>query len=231
VALGTVLPKTSPRPKCYSGLRRFGYFDRFDDNRDALSKGIKAASALSSLEGIHDNPAPWGLVSQIEPLIATVDTVNESLAQARREHALLSIEGKIAEVVQALDAAHASDLLRNRALLKLQELKLKVAGLSSIPMIFYCQDQAGDALDAAMVMIESATSKAGPTTAVEKGSPATATKTSGLVVAPKPTKAVRAADFSPKTYLETEADVDACLAKLKAELLAVIHSGGRAPLQ
>lgn len=205
--------------------------ERFEPNREALDKDVKAAVALSNLEGIRANPNPWGAVSQIEPLVTTVDTVNEALAQSKREHALLSIDAKIAEVEKALDAAQASAGLRNSALLKLQELKTKVAGLTSIPMIFYSQERAGDALDAAMSMIESATPKAAPITAAEKGSTTAATRTSGPVVAPKPTKAVRAADFSPKTYLETEADVDAYLAKLKAELLAVIQSGGRARLQ
>ncbi|AWI80381.1 ATPase [Parazoarcus communis] len=217
--------------------------DRFADNRDALDKDTKAAVALISLDAIRDNPAPWGVVSQIEPLIATVEAVNESLAQSKREHALLSIDAKIAEVGRALDAAHASDLLRNRALLKLQELKTKVAGLASIPMIFYCQDQAGDALDAAMAMIEAATPKPGPNTLGEKGGGAaastnttTTTTTSTLttsppVVAPKPTQVVRAADCTSKTYLETEQDVDAYLARLKAELLKVIQAGQRARLQ
>jgi hypothetical protein len=47
----------------------------------------------------------------------------------------------------------------------------------------------------------------------------------------KTTRVIRVADFSTKTYLETEADVDACVAKLKAELLAAIRSGQLARLQ
>ena len=81
--------------------------ERYADNRDALEKDIKAAVALGTLESIRDNPTPWGLVSQIEPLIATVDTLNEALAQGEREHALLSIDAKIAALLQALDATHA----------------------------------------------------------------------------------------------------------------------------
>jgi hypothetical protein len=47
----------------------------------------------------------------------------------------------------------------------------------------------------------------------------------------KTTRVIRVADFSSKTYLETEADVDACVAKLKAELMAAIRSGQLARLQ
>ncbi|HRQ45780.1 MAG TPA: BREX system P-loop protein BrxC [Rhodocyclaceae bacterium] len=205
--------------------------DRFADNRDALDKDSRAMAALASLEGIRDNPAPWTAVSQIEPLIAAVDVVNESLAQARREHALLSIDHKIVEVARALDAIHADADLRNRALLKLQGLKTKVAGLASIPMIFYCQDQAGDALDAAMVMIEAAVPKTNTGAAGERTDGATPVKTGPAVVPPKPSKVVRPADFTGKTYLETEEEVDAYLDRLKTELLKVIQAGQRARLQ
>jgi hypothetical protein len=42
---------------------------------------------------------------------------------------------------------------------------------------------------------------------------------------------IRAADLSPSIYLETEADVEAYVAKLKAELLDTIKSGKRARIQ
>ena len=49
--------------------------------------------------------------------------------------------------------------------------------------------------------------------------------------AAKPTKVIRAADFSVKSYLETEADVEAFVTKLKAELLTTVRSGQKAHLQ
>lgn len=51
-------------------------------------------------------------------------------------------------------------------------------------------------------------------------------------VAPKPaTKVIRAADLSSKSYLETEAEVEEYLEKLRAELLAAIKAGQRARIQ
>jgi len=205
--------------------------ERYVDNRDALEKDIKAAVALGTLESIRDNPTPWGVVSQIEPLIATVDTLNEALAQGEREHALLSIDAKIAEVLQALDAAHADAQLRNRALLKLQEFKTKLAGLTSIPKIFYLQDQAGDALDIAMGMIDASTPVVQPARAAENGAKDTAIKTTPAAVAPKPSKLLRPAELAGKTYLETEDEVDAYLTRLKDELLKAIQAGQRVRLQ
>jgi hypothetical protein len=205
--------------------------ERYADNRDALEKDIKAAVALGTLESIRDNPTPWSVVSQIEPLIATVDAINEALAQGKREHALLSIDAKIAEVEQALDAAHADAPLRNRALLKLQEFKTKLAGLTSIPKIFYLQDQAGDALDIAMGMINAATPVVQPARAAENGAKDTAIKTTPAAVAPKPSKLLRPAELAGKTYLETEDEVDAYLTRLKGELLKAIQAGQRVRLQ
>ncbi len=43
-----------------------------------------------------------------------------------------------------------------------------------------------------------------------------------------PAAGVRAAYLSPSIYLETEADVESYVAKLKAELLDIIQSGKRA---
>lgn len=47
----------------------------------------------------------------------------------------------------------------------------------------------------------------------------------------KTTKVIRAAELSSKTYLETEADVDAYVAKLKTALLAAVHAGQIARIQ
>jgi hypothetical protein len=47
----------------------------------------------------------------------------------------------------------------------------------------------------------------------------------------KPIRVVRVADLGAKTYLETEQDVDAYVAKLRAELMAAIAAGHRTRVQ
>ena len=49
--------------------------------------------------------------------------------------------------------------------------------------------------------------------------------------APKPSQVVRAADFSPKSYLESEVEVEAYLTSLRTKLLAVLHAGQRIRIQ
>ena len=211
---------------------------RFEPNRPALIKESVAANALQQLEAIRDNATPYQQINQIESLIQSVEAVNAKLVDAKREHALLLLEKKIAEVIQALDQALAQADLRNRALHSLQHIKLDIAAQTSIPQIHYLQEQSGTALDSAMDMITAAVSaaaKAQPHAAKSPGDTATvinisATHTS-QTVAPKPAKVIRAADLSSKSYLETEAEVEEYLAKLKAELLAAIRTGQRARIQ
>lgn len=204
----------------------------FGDNRDVLLKDATSASALADLEAIRDNPIPYGQVPRIEGLIKTVEGINEAAAQDKRERALKSIDTKIAEVMKSLDQVQASPDLRNTALLALQELKVKVAGLSSIPKILYQQEQAGNLLDDAMEVIEKASQK--PASVAKDPGAATnpTVLTTGANTAPpKPSRVIRAADLSPSIYLETEAEVETYLAKLKAELLDTIQSGKRARIQ
>lgn len=197
------------------------------DNRDVLLKVPTSAAALTDLETIRDNPAPYGQIPRIDALIKTVEAVSEAAAEEKRERALISIDAKIAEVQKSLDQIQADADICNKALHPLQDLKTKVAGLSSIPKILYLQEQGGNLLDDAMLAIQSGLAK--PVPSSELGMPAS-TQTPSLAQ-PKPSKVIRAAELSPSIYLETEADVEAYVAKLKAELLDAIHSGKRARIQ
>ena len=214
---------------------------QFADNREALNKVPQAATALAELTQIRDNPQPYALVNRIEPLVATVTSVNEQLAQDKREKALLSIDGKLVEVQKQLAASAATPELSNKALKPLQDLKARIAGLTGIAQILYLQSQGGDAMDEAITLIEAAVAAAAakPTTP-RVASPGDTTQPlqtgqpnalASPAPAPKTTRVVRAAEFSNQPYLETEAEVDAYLTRLKSELLAVVRAGQKARVQ
>jgi len=213
--------------KLLDGLRAF------TDNREALDKVPQAATALTELTQIRDKTKPYGMVNRIEPLLATVSTVNDQLTQEKRERALLSIDEKIAEVQTKLTAVAASADTSNTALRKLQDLKTRLASQTSIAQILYLQGQSGDAMDDAMTLIEAAAA----VKPAHVADPADTTKplqTGPLNVprAPtKTTKVIRAAELSSKSYLETEADVEAYIAKLKTELMAAVRAGQIARIQ
>lgn len=208
--------------KLLSGL------DQFADNRDALNKEPQAASALTELIEIRDNLKPYGLISKIEPLLSTVTTVNEQLAKVQREKALQIIDEKIIEVQSRLTEVNASPDLSNKALLGLQGLKKQLASQTSIAQILYLQTQAGEAMDEAFTLIE--VSQVIPVPLGGGSKPQGPGQTS--VPPPvKTTHVIRAAEFSSKTYLETEADVDVYVQKLKAALLEAVRSGQIARIQ
>ena len=213
--------------KLLDGLRAFA------DNREALNKVPQAATALAELTQIRDNPKPYGKVNRIEPLLAGVATINEQLAQDKREKALLATDVKIAEVQAKLDAAGAMPDLSNKALHPLQDLKTRIASQTSIAQILYLQGQGGDAMDDAFALIESALAKSEPHVAMpgSNAKPVSTGQPNVPLPVAKTTRVIRAADFSGKTYLETEADVEAFLKKLRTELLAAIQAGQMARLQ
>ena len=215
--------------KLLDGLRAFA------DNREALNKVPQAAAALTELTLIRDTAKPYGKVNRIEPLIAAVTAINEQLAQEKRERALLSIDEKIAEVQAKLTALAATPDTSNKALRLLQDLKMRLASQTSIAQILYLQGQGGDAMDEAITLIEAAaTAAAKPAQVAEPGNTIKPLQT-GTASVPQPpaktTKVIRAAELSNKTYLETEADVEAYLSKLQAELLAAVRAGHIARIQ
>lgn len=206
----------------------------FADNREALNKVPQAATALAELIQIRDNPQPYGVINRIEPLVATVTAVNEQLAQEKREKALLSIDEKLAVVQNQLQATAATPELSNKALKPLQDLKTRIAGLTSIAQIFYLQEQAAEAMDEAITLVESAVARSASPVVASPGDAAKPVQTGqpkSPALAPKSTRVVRAAEFSNQPYLETEAEVDAYLARLKSELLAVLRAGQKARVQ
>jgi hypothetical protein len=176
------------------------------------------------LTAIRDNPAPYSQINRIEPLLNTVETVNEQLAATEREIALLAIEQKLAEIETALDHVQANADLRNKALHPMQQLKISIAGQSSIPQIRYLAERAGAHLDTAMDSIAAAQKQSAPGIK-EPGAGNTG------ATPQKPVKVIRAQALSSKTYLETEAEVEAYLARLKLVLLEVLNEGKKARIE
>jgi hypothetical protein len=212
----------------------------FADNHTELAKDPAAAAAMAELERIHAHKTPYAQVNKIEALLVTVEKVNDGLAAERRTQGIEAIDSKIAEATQALDAAQAEAALRNTVLKPLQDLKLQLAGLSSIPRILFLQNRAGDLLDEVMDKLAQAEKAKTPAPTPPTGDHGKPIKTGEKThLAPpaspppqsRPIKVVRSADVGGKTYLESEADVEDYLARLKKELMAVVQSGQRARIQ
>ncbi len=201
----------------------------FNDNHEALQQDPNAANAIKELEAIRDNPTPYGQINRIDALLNTVETVNAQIAGNEREIALSAIDKKLAEIETALDQVHADVNLRNKALYPMQQLKAKVAGLSSIPQIHYLAGQAGKHLDTAMDLISSSYQPV--QNDIKEPGTNVYTGVKPVAVVPKPIALISASRYSTKSYLEDESDVDAYLVKLKDELLAAIKQGKKVRIQ
>ena len=106
----------------------------------------------------------------------------------------------------------------------LQQLKISIAGLNSIPQIRYLAERAGSHLDTAMDSIAAAQKQPAPGDKKPgAGNPGTTPQ--------KPVKVIRAQALSSKTYLETEPEVEAYLARLKLVLLEVLSEGKKARIE
>lgn len=211
---------------------------QFAGNSEALKKVPQAASALADLMQIRDNPRPYGQINRIAPLIAAVAAVNDQLAQDKREKALLSINSKIAEVQARLQDTDAAPELSNKALKPLQDIKVRIAGLSSIAQIFYVQgEEGGLAMDEAIALIEAAAAAAAAVALAKAATVTDPTKLGPIAppILPPPVKktsrVIRLADVPGKSYLETEDDVEAFVGKLRAELLAAVRAGQMVRMQ
>ena len=133
---------------------------------------------------------------------------------------------------RALTESEAEASLSNKTLLPLQQVKAAVTSLSSIPKIRYFKEQAGSHLDNAIDAIAQA-SKPVKSVASEPGGTATVLTTGASQPATpvKPAKVIRAADIATKVYLETEADVDDYLARLKNKIVSEINAGAKVRVQ
>ena len=182
---------------------------------------------------VREDPAPYGKINRIEPLIASIEASNDTLVQGSRTAAVAGIDSKIIEVTQALTKASASAEISNVALHPLQQLKIKIGESASIPEIKYLEQGAGQLLDEAMDQIigwmQKQATRTGATTTGTTTTTGAGTK--ATTHAPKPSQTVSPSELAERPYLETEVEVDAYLERLKAAFVAILASGKRIRIQ
>jgi len=184
-------------------------------NRQEVEKDTVAKKALLRLDEILKVPRPYGLIKEIEGLLSTVSAVNANCIAKERETLLTRLEEKISIVAESLEAYKATADVRNQALKPLQDIKKQVQDEQSIPNMHYQLNKADDAVDTAIEAIEQSVET--PKTN-DKGN---------IPPAAKQVKYVTAASCSPKTFLETEADVNEYLEALKKALMAALQGNNR----
>ena len=197
---------------------------RFQANRTELEQHADAAAALQRIAEILAAPAPYGMVKEAAGLIHRIEQVNDGLIAAQRDRILPEIDKQLAKVQSELDAAQADTTLRNQCLYPLQQLKQQIAAQTSLAHITQAGIRALELADAAFAKIEAAV----PPPPQQPGDAVNEKPDQPYV---KPRRVIKPAALAPEGYLETQADIDAYLDKLRGALETVIAAGDRIELR
>jgi hypothetical protein len=192
--------------------------ERFELNRLELHRDEDAASALKRIQEILGAPAPYALIKEADSLIATVESVNAALIEARRSEATDTING-YTEMLKPDIATTGDDSTLSQACLgPLERLCDQVKQLESVAHISQAEAEALAAFDSAIKRIEEFVAKKPdePTTGGEPPKPSV-----------KPQRIIRPTELTSQTYLETSAEIDAFLASLKKQLEEAIARNER----
>ncbi len=187
----------------------------FKANRQELEKDAEAKKSLQQMDDILKAPRPYRLIKDVEGLIGVVSAVNSKCVDKEREFLLVKLEAKISVVAENLEAYKAPADVRNQSLKPLQDIKKKVQEEQSIPNMHYQLNNADSAVETAIEDLEKKAVE--PTPLID-----------GVILTPvKKVINITASAFAPKTFLETEADVNTYLDALRKELMGAIQENRR----
>ena len=176
------------------------------------------------MEEILAAPRPYNLLPEVADLTHTARSVNDQLVSEARGPALAAIQGLLDGVTGELDEVSAGEVLRKAATGELAKLLGTATKATSIAHITQARQTADGAYDRAL-------------SAIEKSQIPPPPPPGGRVPVTPPTpkvkmrrvlevKALWSGDF-----IETEADVEAFLKKLRTELEAAIKADERVQIK
>ena len=227
----------------------------FQPNRPKLEKDEKAARGLARIDEILSAKAPYNLIREGEALIQAITQTNDCFLKEAHERADIWLEKQLIKVSTELDALQASPDQRNKSLLLLQNLRQRIAKQRSLAHISQMQDEARELADAAIdhlhLLAEQAAAKAKAAASVTEPTPVTfgndspgmpvaelttqVVNTPAAVIAPivpvKKRRIVDAQQLAGSGYIETQADIDSFLARLRNELEQAIADNQRVEIR
>ncbi|QDV43920.1 hypothetical protein Enr13x_37800 [Stieleria neptunia] len=200
----------------------------FSLNQHQLAQDEQAKRALDRIKVIRTASEPYGMVHEVDPLITTVQKVNDNLVSEQRTKSLEVIEAQIDAIRQELTATGDDPTLSSSCLNPLESLKSQVAGQTSLAHITQAETDAVNLKDLAIGKIGDYVAKqeAKKADKVAENSP---DKGDGGTVTPKfkKPKVIHPKTIVTKAYLETHDDIDEFLKALRAEMEAAINNDER----
>ena len=200
----------------------------FSLSQRQLEQDEEAKKALDRIKVIRTAAEPYGMVHEVDPLLTSIQKVNDKLVSAQRTKSLEAIEAQIAAIRQELKSAGDDPTLSSSCVKPLESLKSQVTGQTSLAHITQAEADAVNLKDSAITKIGQfiAQQSAKKADQVAEGGPE---KGDGGKVAPKfkPPRVILPKTLTTKTYLESQEDIDEFLKKLRSELEAAINNDER----
>ena len=201
---------------------------QFSLNQRQLEQDEEAKKALDRIKVIRSAAEPYSMVHEVDPLVRTVQQVNDKLINEQRTQSLGQIEAQIEAIRQELKAAGDDPTLSSSCLKPLESLKSQATGQTSLAHITQAETDAVNLKDTAITKIgqfisqqaakkpdqvaEDGPNKGGEDTAIPKF---------------KQPKVIHPKTLTTKNYLESQADIDEFLTALRKQLEAAINNDER----
>lgn len=204
--------------------------DQLAQNRLQLEAQGEAGPALARMEYILATPHPYNLLQEVAALSYTARSVNDQMVADARGPAIDEIQGLLDGITVELDKMSANEPLRSRATSELSNLLRTANQATSIAHITQARQTADDAYDRALTAIEQALF------AIEQAQVLPPPKPDDPTPPPprppvKKRRVVEAKSLWSGSFIETEADVDDFLNKLRAALEAALAANEKVQIK
>ena len=201
---------------------------QFSLNQRQLEQDEDAKKALDRIKVIRTAAEPYSMVHEVDPLVTSIQKVNNKLVSEQRTKSLELIGAQIESIREELKSAGDDSALSSSCLKPLESLKSQVTGQTSLAHITQAETDAVNLKDSAISKIgqfiaDEEVKKAGK---VKEDGP---DKGDGGTTTPKfkKPKIVHPKSIVTKNYLESQDDIDEFLTALRKELEAAINNDER----
>tara|TARA_R110002072_G_scaffold10569_40_gene49302 strand:+ start:1250 stop:4816 length:3567 start_codon:yes stop_codon:yes gene_type:complete len=194
-------------------------FEELSQNRLQLETDAASREGLQTMEEILRSDRPYSQLHSVAALVHSTKEVNDRLVEESRAPVVSAIQAQLAGVQVELDKVKAEPALRTAATSELERLLATAKKATSIAHITQARQTAEDAFERALLAIERACAAppSGP-----GSSPAPA---------PKTRRVLEPSAMWPTGFIETPADVEAFLSKLRTALEAAVASDERVQIK
>ena len=189
---------------------------QFQLNHLELEHDDSARLALQRIEEILAAPRPYGMIKEADQLIHTVNEVNEALLSERRTMVLDAIANQTCIVIREIATVGGDEALISTMLAPLEDLVNRIKDSASLAHIGQAEADAIRLRDEALTELEQFLKRKSEHEKATKDIPVLRLR---RVVSPS--------NLVQGIYLESQADVDSFLDRLRKELTAALANNER----